>query len=95
MTSQQEALARAGAGEPLLPFTEGQALVHGRRLRAAGITYTSIARVMTVSHGVSRSSEWWRRNLRARGAPPLLYKDGSSRPSPAQHRKMRAEAATT
>lgn len=92
MTPQQEAVARASEGEPLLPLTEGQALAHGRRLRAAGINYTSIARVMLVSHGVDRSSEWWRRNLRARGAPPMHYANGSPRLNPITRRRLQEQA---
>jgi hypothetical protein len=88
VTPQQEALERARNGEPWLPFTEGQALVYGLRLREAGVYYPQIAKVMVVAHGFDRSSGWWRQNLHLRGAPPKHYADGSPRMGPMMRRRL-------
>lgn len=81
----QDHLARLRAGEPVLPLLPGQALAQAKRLRAAGLTYQDIAKVMDIYHGHRKHWNVWRERLRRQGVPPKHYANGVRRIPP--HRK--------
>jgi hypothetical protein len=72
----QDHLDRLRAGEPVIPLRDGQALAQARRLRTAGLSYTSVAHVMALYHGAVKSPDAWRWNMRRLGMPPKHHSDG-------------------
>lgn len=65
----QEHLRAMRTGETLIPLERDEALRWALRLRAEGVTYGDIARVMGVYHGLWWSDARWRDLCRAAGAP--------------------------
>lgn len=56
-------------GNPL-PLTDGQATAQAMRLHQAGLSFNSIAAVMSMYHQQHRSPNAWRARLVKAGCPP-------------------------
>lgn len=69
---------------PPLPLDRYEANKTAYQLRLAGFNYTDISRIMRLYHGVPRSAEKWRCQLRSQGAPPRHYANGKLRLAPHQ-----------
>lgn len=72
----QEKLERLKAERCPLPLMPDEAMEQAKRLRVRGMTYTNIAMVMVVYHGVHRTGPAWQMALRRAGMPPKHYRNG-------------------
>jgi hypothetical protein len=83
----QDSLDRVRRGDAPITLTHDQAVARAMKLRAEGLPYVWIAKVMGVYHGLWYSDSWWRDLCRAAGAPAKHYANGNLRVTP-QMRKQ-------
>lgn len=78
----QESLDLIRRTDHTIKVRERDAVAVAVKLRALGVPWESLAKVMGFYHGIWYGAAWWRNRCRAAGLPPKPLSDGSVRVPP-------------